>query len=319
LLLLALMSGAACRSERPTARSDETGLRPSEQSTPTEPIVVGNATEPLATFDRFLDRALRGQLATDEGRALIGAEIDPEEFEGSELARCNKIVRIDADHAVARVSAVIPPRKFLVGDLGEGMPETTFPAWAVDYYWFLEKTDRWRVAAIRGLAATELLQMIAWAFPDASTGGEWTTRSARNAQLTLKSDRELAEWYRVHRVEIATLASRARELSVSGERTVFEGSPEESENEFSRAAEETKRELAGAPAALGPLHEEIDALYILLVEVDAQGVVDVTVGGQADNAVIFRQVPGGAMPHIAQDEIIWAEDLGGGWFLVRTT
>ena len=144
--------------------------------------------------------------------------------------------------------------------------------------------------------------MIAWGVPDDRDLGDEISRSRKNALLTLKPDLELAQWFREHAKEIEGLSKLARGLVPQGQSRFFSDTARANEPETPRT-----------------LQSEIDALAITGVEVHEDDSIDVVVGGLADNAVIFRHVLDGLLPHISRSGVIWAEALGDGWFLVRTT
>jgi hypothetical protein len=258
-------------------------------------VQVGDAAEPLRVFERFLARAAQGDLSAAEREEFLEGELAQGEFDAHprEPLVCNSIVRLDATHAVARVTLEQPARKLPLGREGEGGFEVEFPAREVDTYWFLAKTDRWRIGAQRALAETGLLELMLALPEDPHSSDAEDAESRANARLILASDRELAAWFRDRKAEIQALAKAARELAAAGQDPKFKAS-----------------------SALGPLLRE---LHVSNAEVLADGGVDIVFGGLTDNVVLLRHVPSGVRPAITPHDVIWAEALGGGWFLVRTT
>ena len=248
--------------------------------------------EPLQVFENFLALSARGPLSAASRDEFLEDEL-AQDYSGAPRATplvCNAMLRIDATHAVARVTIEQPARKVPFGREGGPEIEAELPAREVDTYWFLSKTNRWHVGAQRALAQTGLYELIL-AFSPSHDSIE--TESRANARLTLSSDRELARWYREHQGEIEALAEAARGLAARGEEKSFTDT--------------------------SVLADRLHALHVTAAEVLADDGVDIVVGGMADNSVLFRNVPTGERPPITPNHVIWAEALGGGWFLVRTT
>lgn len=254
-----------------------------------------DAAEPREVFERFLALQSRGPLSAAERAQFLEGELVERDLEGSDGAPrdCDAIVRVDATHAVARVTIEQPARKLPLGLEGEAGLEIELRARKVDTYWFLSRSDRWRVGAVRALAQTGLFEMQLALPQDTDPSDAERADSRANARLVLSTDKELAAWFRERKGEIEALAQAARGLSAGGTETSF--------------------------SATSVLGERLRALHVTAADVLADGGVDLVVGGLTDNRVILRHVPGGARPAITPHDVIWAEALGGDWFLLRTT
>lgn len=283
--------------------ADSTSAKP--VGAPTE--LVGDASEPLQAFERFLDLNARGEMDSEEGRALLGGEMKlPNNKEPHARMHCDKIVRIDAARAVGRVSVLEPARE--VEGFGGNLrvPERT-----VDVYFFLERSDRWRVTTIRAMANLELLGGLAWSDIDPAEMERLRPGHAEtvaNARLILSSDRELAQWFRDHQTELDSVASRARDLAGRSDQRSFRNP--------------SLVEVARREAAASPLGDALRALRVSTAELRDDGALEVMLGGITDNTVLFLHVPSDQLPHIGDGDemdVIWAERVAPGWFLVRTT
>ena len=261
---------------------------------PAKPSVerVGDVDEPLAVFERFLAAVASNTLNSDEGRALLAGELAKEPYEKDEqpLGPCDAIVRIDDRNAVARVTVHDPGGKSF--EMEKGLELHTPPV-DTNLYFYLVKSDAWRVTTVRALAQT-WFQMSIVALDEAYPQQEPKLREmADNARMTLMSDQQVVTWFAAHRSELEALASRTLELA-QGKAATFA----------------TESELGG----------DLLALHLNSSEVDGDRTVTIVIGGITDNTVGVMQLPQpAALPHIEPNERIWAQPLGGGWFLFRTT
>ena len=115
----------------------------------------------------------------------------------------------------------------------------------------------------------------------------------RNLELTLSTDSQLRAWFAANKPAVETLL-HAYEQQPAPRAPALDRDP--------------------APG-LGP---SLKALGLTAIEDVGDG-IRVTIGGMLDNTVgFFRAGPSGPPP-ISPSEFIWVEDLGGGWFLFRTT
>ncbi len=253
---------------------------------------VGDVDEPLAVFESFLASVAAHTLDTEAGRALVGGEFAKEsDVSGDEpLGDCDAIVRIDAEHAVARVTVHDPGGEMFKFDKDLELP---MPAVDTNLYFYLDKTDVWRVTAVRALAQT-WFQASMVALDDAYPQKDPKLRElAENARMTLMSDQQVVTWFGVHRTELEALAIRTSGLAPGK----FVLSTDESE-----------------------LSADLRALHVSNAELRDDRTVAIVIGGITDNSVGLMHVVDPAMPpHISPNDVIWAQALGGGWFLFRTT
>jgi hypothetical protein len=294
----ALLAAACAARETSVPASAESAQVKAEQtsSATAKPSVerVGDVDGPLAAFERFLAAVAGDTLNSDEGRALVGGEFEKDPYERDEqaLGPCDAIVRIDEGHAVARVTVHDPGGKSFKLDEKEEFEFHT-PALDTNLYFYLENSDTWRVTGVRALAQTwldELLIALDDAFP---LQDPEQRENVAQARLTLQSDQQLVQWFAEHRADLDALASRTIELA-RGEAKYF------------------KKD--------GELAEALTALHIHGAELQSDHTVRIVIGGITDNIVGFLLVPEGvALPHITPNDVIWAQSLGGGWFLFRTT
>jgi hypothetical protein len=155
---------------------------------------------PEAAMARFVTLNNARGLASAEGKALLAGELDSADTPGlGELAPADRIVRIGADSAVARIPAG-----------ADGAP---------DLYWFLERRDGgWSLVGMRTLALTGVLvemRRLLLAQPSRTADEE---AILRNAELTLAPDRKLLAWAAAHRQLLAQV--RAAPGSAETERAV---------------------------------------------------------------------------------------------------
>ncbi len=114
----------------------------------------------------------------------------------------------------------------------------------------------------------------------------------RKLELTLSTDGQLRTWFSANKPAVESLL-RAYQQQPAPRAPALDRDP--------------------APG-FGP---SLKTLGFAAIE-DAGG-IRVTIGGILDNTVgFFRAGPCGP-PLISASEFIWVEDLGGGWFLFRTT
>ena len=249
---------------------------------------------PLAVFERFLKMDAPGTWNSDEARALVAGEFakcapsystaTPQEFDA--------IVRVDAEHAVARVTVHDPGGRPLKSLKFDGVEPRT-PALDFNRYFYLEKSDAWRVVSMRTLEQLGMrIMMVALddAIPEQDPA---LAGSVAHDRLTLESDPQLAQWFADHRSDLESLAARSLELSKGKAAEFSEGSA---------------------------LDQALAALHVDGTEVDSEHTVKIKIGGYGNDIVgLMRLAETATLPHISPEDMIWAQSLGGGWFLFRTT
>ncbi|MET1112932.1 MAG: hypothetical protein ABWX67_15555 [Allosphingosinicella sp.] len=158
------------------------------------------APTPEAAMSRFVTLNNARGLGSAEGKALLAGELDGADTPGmGELAPADRLVRIGADSAVARIPAT-----------AGGAP---------DLYWFLARRgDGWSLVGMRTLALTGIVaesRRLLRALPTRTAEQE---ADLRNAELTLAPDRELLAWAAAHRALLAQV--RAAPGSAEADRAV---------------------------------------------------------------------------------------------------
>lgn len=163
-----------------------------------------------------------------------------------------------------------------------------------DAYFFLDKTPSgWAVSAYRMMAMSGMTFMMLEEMKKRPTLPPEDQLLKRNLELTLSTDSQLRAWFAANKPAVQTLL-RTYEQQPAPRAPALDRDP--------------------APG-LGP---SLKALGLTAIEDVGDG-IRVTIGGMLDNTVgFFRAGPSGPPP-ISPSEFIWVEDLGGGWFLFRTT
>jgi hypothetical protein len=149
-----------------------------------------------------------------------------------------------------------------------------------DAYFYLEKTPQgWAVSAYRAMATTGISVALLAELQKRPRLSEEEEFEKRNLQLSLSTDSQLRAWFAANRATLESLANAS-----SGDETT------------ARAR----------------------AIGVQSVSSDGKK-TDVIVGGMVDNTVGFMRPGPSGPPPIDPSSFIWVEDLGGGWFLYRTT
>jgi hypothetical protein len=149
-----------------------------------------------------------------------------------------------------------------------------------DAYFYLEKTPQgWAVSAYRAMAMTGISVALLAELQKRPRLTAEEEFEKRNLQLSLSTDSQLRAWFAANRAAIDALAK----------------SP-------------TSDDTATRAKAIG----------VQTVNSDGKK-VEIIVGGVADNIVGFVRPSSSGPPVIEPSTFIWVEDLGGGWFLYRTT
>jgi hypothetical protein len=194
--VVVLLLGSSC--QRAVERGNAAGASTATSDPLAAPLPeqIGDVGEPLAAFRTFVRLRNEGALATDAARALLMDEATEWSKWGKpdDSFVCDKIVRLDADNAVARVTVTTPKRDV---NLYYYLRRTGAPATASD----------WRLRCMRALAPTALLEALRDELEQSPDGNEGTLATLR---LTLSSDQQLAKWFLEHRTDLDRLVAAAR-------------------------------------------------------------------------------------------------------------
>ncbi len=161
-----------------------------------------------------------------------------------------------------------------------------------DAYFYLQKTPRgWAVSAYRAMAMSGMDMMLLAEMKKQKQLSREDQVSKKNLELTLSSDSQLRTWFAANRAALEDMAG------------VHNG--------------------AVSPPSPGVTSDSILTLRLKelgLKSISASGDATlITIGGNADNTVgVLRAGPSGP-PAISPSSYFWVEDIGGGWFLFRTT
>ncbi|MDP3494077.1 MAG: hypothetical protein Q8R82_13270 [Hyphomonadaceae bacterium] len=163
-----------------------------------------------------------------------------------------------------------------------------------DAYFFLDRTQAgWAVSAYRRMAMSGMTMQMLEEMKKRPTLPPEDQLLKRNLELTLSSDSQLRTWFTANKPAIESLIQT-----------------------YQRRPVPRTPALDRDPApSLGP---SLKALGLTVIE-DAGDGIRVTVGGMMDNTVGFYRAGPSGPPPISPSEFIWVENLGGGWFLFRTT
>lgn len=153
-----------------------------------------------------------------------------------------------------------------------------------DWYAFLvNEGDRWKLSAVRCLALPGVFYMALQELEKRSPRAENEEWQYQNMLLTIKSDSDLKQYLRSHISEFTVVVKL-----------------------FSEGLEEQAKNAA-------------KSLLVSFIGSD-DGTIRLSIGGILDNSVGFLYVPPGVKPpKMSADEIIYVEEIEGGWFIYKTT
>lgn len=158
------------------------------------------------------------------------------------------------------------------------------PGQEVDAYFYLEKTSAgWAVSAYRAMALSGMDQMLLAEMKKRPTLSPKEQLEKLNLELTLSSDAQLRAWFAANQEKFVRLTAASPSVKFD-------------------------------PAVVA----DLEVLGVSTVE-ETAGEVRVIIGGTLDNTVGFLKPGPAGPPAISPSEYIWMEDVGGGWFLFRTT
>lgn len=165
-----------------------------------------------------------------------------------------------------------------------------------DVYFYLQHDNGWKVSAVRLLALTGIIEQAYLGLKAKPTLTEEERELIQNLKLTLAQDKELKMWFSVNSKSLDNLCTLLRAKSTS---SVFYVSRDD--KKFSDAA------------------ELLRGLNLSAARVEANGDVEIVIGGVTDNTVGFINSRSKSPPKISPSSYIWVEEVAANWYLFRTT
>ncbi len=255
------------------------------------------ARDPLALVKRFVDPSPIADLTPYIGKEAEQANSLRSAITAAAMkANGAELIKNDGQWAVVAVEVAQQPG----GDI-------------VDLYFHLFAQPGWKIMAIRGT-------------PTPPWGQRAISRALGGAPLS-GSDRDLKAFFEAKRARLDELRDRAKPVLKGPVQTT----------DLARKKPEALRRVAGASPA------EIDRIVALLREIDVTvasseaidvphaaedlahaqpnpNLLDLHMWGYADNSVGFFWTSDPALlPRMSPSSYIVIQDLGGGWYLYRTT
>jgi hypothetical protein len=165
-----------------------------------------------------------------------------------------------------------------------------------DVYFYLEKAQGWKVSAVRVLALTGMIEQEYLELKAKPNLTEAEKNLSENFKLTLAPDKELKTWFAANRETLDAL--RRAPLPAKKGDTIY-----------------VNRDDAKFPQASALLRK----LNVSAAGVEANGNVEIVIGGVTDNTVGFIHSPSKTPPRISPSSYIWVEEVAPHWYLFRTT
>ncbi|HZH30025.1 MAG TPA: hypothetical protein VEY11_04625 [Pyrinomonadaceae bacterium] len=165
-----------------------------------------------------------------------------------------------------------------------------------DVYFYLEKAGGWKVNAVRLMALTGMIEQAYLELKAKPNLTEAEKNLSGNFKLTLAPDRELKMWFAANRETLDAL--RRASLPAKKGDTIY-----------------VTRDDAKFPEASALLRK----LNLSAVGVEANGNVEIVIGGVTDNTVGFIHSPAKTPPPVSPSSYIWVEEVAPHWYLFRTT
>jgi hypothetical protein len=164
-----------------------------------------------------------------------------------------------------------------------------------DVYFYLERAQGWKVHAVRLMALTGMIEQAYLELKAKLNLTEAEKNLSENFKLTLSPDRELKTWFAANRETLDAL--RASLPAKKGD-TIY-----------------VTRDDAKFPQASALLRK----LNVSAAGIEANGNVEIVIGGVTDNTVGFIHSPAKTPPPISPSSYIWVEEVAPHWYLFRTT
>lgn len=164
-----------------------------------------------------------------------------------------------------------------------------------DVYFYLQNDNGWKVNAVRLLALTGIIEQ---AYLGLKARPNLTAEEKslfENFKLTLAPDKELKIWFAGNRMFLDNLCALLRAKSNS--------------------AFYVNRDDKKVPEVA----ELLRKLNLSTARMEANGDVEIVIGGITDNTVGFIYSPSNTPPKISPSSYIWVEEVAVNWCLFRTT
>lgn len=165
-----------------------------------------------------------------------------------------------------------------------------------DVYFYLRKDNGWKVSAVRLLALTGIIEQAYLGLKAKQNLTEEEGGLLENFKLTLAPDKELKMWFSVNSKSLDNL--RALLWAASNGNVLY-------------VSRDDKKFLAVA--------ELLRKLSLSAARVEANGDVEIIIGGVTDNTVGFIYSKSKTPPKISPSSYIWIEEVAANWYLFRTT
>jgi hypothetical protein len=228
------------------------------------------------TLLQLFELSNKQALQTAEARQLLAGEaLEWKMLTFGPLAAApDKIVLLDAANAVGRTQ-LIGKDKHLV-----------------DLYFYLTLQGSWKVATVRTLALTGIID---GAYQYLKTKPDLTAEEKDdlgNYELLLASDEALRQWFAKNAASMNALYQMSRGL---------------------------KKGRESADPKYADIKARLKTLHLVGVEVETDGTVSFIIGGVTDNTVGFLYSPANQPPKMSPGSYIWIEEVAPRWFIFRTT
>ena len=244
--------------------------------TPTDASAEG-AKAALIQFIEFSNRqALRSEAAK---KLLFG------EAAGWDVPSFGKL-------AVAPDKVVLPDKNLAVGRV-QWFGENDYVA---DMYFYLAFDGTWKIAAMRRLALTGMVEDMYNALKAKKPLTSEEQETLANVELVLAPDKVLKEWFIQNRKSLEELGQLIR--SKNGSKSLSIGV---NDKKFPAVTQSLKR------------------LHLSGISIEADGNIEMVIGGMLDNNVGFILSPSKKPPRISPSSYIWVEEVANTWYLFRTT
>lgn len=166
-----------------------------------------------------------------------------------------------------------------------------------DVYFYLQFDNGWRVSEVRLSALTGIIEQVYLGLKAKPGLTAEEKDTFENSKLTLSTDKELKTWFLQNRNSLAELCALLR---TKGKNAAFYVSRRDDKT-FPEAAK-LLRKLNSSSA-----------------NADANGNIEIVIGGITDNTVGFVYSPSKKPPQISPSSYIWVEEVAADWYLFRTT
>jgi hypothetical protein len=168
--------------------------------------------------------------------------------------------------------------------------------YVADMYFYLRFDSGWKIGAMRRLALTGIVEDLYLALKAKKNLTQEEKDTLANVELVLASDKVLKEWFLQNHEALNNLYSLARPKVVSESLYI-----NDSDKHFPEIAQSLKR------------------LHLNGINMQANGNVEIVIGGRLDNTVGFIYSPSKNPPSISASSYIWVEEIADKWYLFRTT